>query len=430
MMNDSKKQLAAGTRLRLGGASVGLPVPKGQKVDSPLRVAAMMLEGAQRFCFIVCDVMLIPRDIFAEATRRIVAETGIPSENLLVSATHTHHVPRGHFDDQLVESMVEAASLAAWKLDASPVFSNDSVVELLFGESQEITIGMNSRYLLKDGSIAWYSYKWEDVVRPTGPHDPDLPVLSFRGTDGALRGMIFSHSTHNIGTLDPDAWSPGYYGLAARELESRHGGLALFLPGAIGSSHNTGFMGVGKPPSGFAASPAERMRRITGAAEHGLAIADSFSAEPMKALKRSFAYRVRDFNEEKEDAIVKDWIRKYAPDETEDLQGFFRDFRNLISDDRGMEKRTWLQTIRLGDIAMVALPGQLFASLGLEIRRRSPFRWTYVVGLANDDIGYIGDAEGYRLGGYQLWPGKHSPSAPGTGEAMVERVLEMLSEIR
>lgn len=430
MTNNPQKRSDAGTRLRLATASVDLPAPKGQKVDAPLRVAAMMIEGSQRLCIISCDVMLIPRDVFAETARRIASETGITSDNLLISATHTHHVPRGHFNDQLVERIVEAATMAARKLDAPPAIPDDCDVDLWFGESQEATVGMNSRYLLKDGSIAWYSYKWEDVVRPTGPHDPDLPVLSFRRRrDGAVEGMIFNHSTHNIGALDPDAWSPGYYGLAARELERRHGGLALFLPGAIGSSHNTGFMGVGEPPSGFAIPPAERMRRITDAAEHGLSVADSFPAEPIKVLKRPFTYRVRDFNEEEEDAIVKAWAEKHTPDETEYLRNFFREFRGLIRGDRGKEKRTWLQVVRIGEIALVALPGQLFASLGLEIRRRSPFRWTYVVGLANDDIGYIGDAEGYHLGGYQLWPGKHCPSASGTGEVMVERALEMLSEL-
>jgi hypothetical protein len=85
--------------------------------------------------------------------------------------------------------------------------------------------------------------------------------------------------------------------------------------------------------------------------------------------------------------------------------------------------------IRLGNIAVVGIPGELFASLGIEIRRRSPFRWTYLVGLANGSIGYIGDSAAYRLGGYQLWAGQHSPSAPGTGEALVEQVIVMLTEL-
>ena len=76
----------------------------------------------------------------------------------------------------------------------------------------------------------------------------------------------------------------------------------------------------------------------------------------------------------------------------------------------------------------MGIPGEMFAALGMEIRRRSPLRYTYVVGLANGTIGYIGDRASHELGGYQLWAGFHSPSAPGTGEAMVEQALEMLRE--
>ena len=93
---------------------------------------------------------------------------------------------------------------------------------------------------------------------------------------------------------------------------------------------------------------------------------------------------------------------------------------------QGEERETSLQVIRLGDIALVGVPGEMFSRLGWEIRRRSPFRHTYVIGLANDTIGYVGDLAAYQLGGYQLWAGWHSPAAPGTGEAMVEQALEML----
>lgn len=77
----------------------------------------------------------------------------------------------------------------------------------------------------------------------------------------------------------------------------------------------------------------------------------------------------------------------------------------------------------------MGVPGELFGKLGIEIKRRSPFRYTYVIGLANDYIGYIPDKEAYDLGGYQLWTGLHSFVAKGTGEAMVEGAVRLLDEV-
>jgi len=85
--------------------------------------------------------------------------------------------------------------------------------------------------------------------------------------------------------------------------------------------------------------------------------------------------------------------------------------------------------IRLGDVVFVGVPGEVFARLGLELRRRSPFRHTCIIGLANEKIGYIPDRKAYADGGYQTWAGWHSMLEVGTGEAMVDQAVAMLDEL-
>ena len=84
---------------------------------------------------------------------------------------------------------------------------------------------------------------------------------------------------------------------------------------------------------------------------------------------------------------------------------------------------------RLGDIGLVGVPGEMFARLGLDLRSRSPFPHTCIVGLANEPLGYIPDRQAYEDGGYQTWPAGHSIMAPGTGEAMVDQAVGMLEEL-
>jgi hypothetical protein len=103
--------------------------------------------------------------------------------------------------------------------------------------------------------------------------------------------------------------------------------------------------------------------------------------------------------------------------------------RRELAPRQGEERKTWVQALLIGDVALVGVPGEFFTRLGIEIKRRSPFRYTYIAGTANDYIGYIGDSEAYDLGGYQLWTGFHSFVERGTGERIVDLAVEMLGEL-
>jgi hypothetical protein len=67
--------------------------------------------------------------------------------------------------------------------------------------------------------------------------------------------------------------------------------------------------------------------------------------------------------------------------------------------------------------------------LGREIKLRSPYRDTYVFELANDYVGYIPDARGFDLGGYQVWTGLHSFLEKGSGEKIVDAAVGLLEEL-
>ena len=75
----------------------------------------------------------------------------------------------------------------------------------------------------------------DDAVRPTGPFDPELPVLAFRRPDGGLEAVLFNHSTHTIGTQKPGrplavvlrAGRAGAREGAGRDVPLLRGGLGL-----------------------------------------------------------------------------------------------------------------------------------------------------------------------------------------------------------
>jgi hypothetical protein len=149
--------------------------------EGEFRANALVLDAQQRICLVSLDSQNIRPYVTRPAARRIAAATGIPEDNILICATHTHRgPPMNDFvgakpDAEYVRRLEEGSVLAAIKavaaIDDAKAATQNTV---LFGQSQEATVGRNSRLLLKDGFIGWDGYEERDVVRPTGPYDPDL----------------------------------------------------------------------------------------------------------------------------------------------------------------------------------------------------------------------------------------------------------------
>jgi hypothetical protein len=80
--------------------------------------------------------------------------------------------------------------------------------------------------------------------------------------------------------------------------------------------------------------------------------------------------------------------------------------------------------------ALVGLPGEIFVELGLAIKARSPFQTTLVGSLANDYIGYVPTRRAQlEEGGYETWAARSALPAAGTGEAMVDSAVRLLSKL-
>lgn len=91
---------------------------------------------------------------------------------------------------------------------------------------------------------------------------------------------------------------------------------------------------------------------------------------------------------------------------------------------------TAIQVIALGDVAFVAIPGELFVELGREIQRRSPFAHTVVVTQANDWAGYIPHRAAFDEGGYEVIFASQSRFAPEAGDLVVDAAVALLEDCR
>lgn len=388
---------------------------KGQ--EGKLRAVAVVLENppADKLAIVACDVLMMTRDQLDPVADEIQRTCGIPASNVMIHCTHTHHAPstmrvHGYDRDGVFSKTVQEAILKA----VAEANADLSQATFHFAEGEEKTVGQNSRLLLADGKIYWTGPR-DDAVRPTGPFDPELPVLAFRDPGAGLKALIFNHSTHTIGALTGNVRSPAFYGMAAQELETELGGTVAFLEGASGSTHRLNV------------TPVEAAARIKKAVLDTLVRAEPRKVDRLVAVKRPFTFKVRTFDEAAEDRAVSDYCNKRLGRGAQPVIDVFRQMRKELAPHQGEQRTTWLQAMLIGDVAIVAVPAEFFTKLGVDVKRRSPFPNTYVAELSNDWIGYVGDREAYDLGGYQVWMGLHSYAEPGTGERIVDEVIKMLN---
>jgi hypothetical protein len=88
-----------------------------------------------------------------------------------------------------------------------------------------------------------------------------------------------------------------------------------------------------------------------------------------------------------------------------------------------------IQTVILGDFAMVALPFEVYSELGWRIREQSPYENTFVVGQANASYGYIGPGFIYGTSSYGARYSYYTARF-SRGDLLVKYSVEMLKELK
>jgi hypothetical protein len=78
---------------------------------------------------------------------------------------------------------------------------------------------------------------------------------------------------------------------------------------------------------------------------------------------------------------------------------------------------------------LCAVPFETFAETGLELKQKSPFARTIVIGIANGKHGYLPTPRQHELGGYETWLGTNQVQKDAS-EIVVRNLVEMMGELR
>ncbi len=417
-------------------------------VHDPLYARALVLsEGATTLAMVVVDNIGVSREVGDEAKALVAEKTGIPAERILLAATHTHSAPASNVVDGpepavayrqvLLDGIVESIVRAHQAL--RPAAVGHGVHPL----PEEV---FNRRWYLKPGKMQPNPFGQMDEVRmnpgtspevldrPAGPTDPDVTILSVR--DGQSRrplALLANYSLHYVGATPRGRVSADYFGEFARRMPSRlRAGdefVAMMSNGASGDINNIPFL-VTRPPR----EPFEQIRivarKAADAAWFAHAGIESHQADArLGMIEREVTLQMRRPTEEQIEwangvlAITDEAERAELPRLAE---AYARRTLGLAEADETLN--VLVQAVRIGDLAVCALPFEVLVEIGLDLKQRSPFPSTMVLGIANGSHGYLPSPEQHKLGGYETWLGTCRVEVDSS-VILTDNLLEMLGEL-
>jgi neutral ceramidase len=431
---------AADGELQVGLGIVDITGPNAMILDPLHAKAVYFRQGPEQFVLVEVDNTELEAETTSPARRLASEKAGIPYTNICVAATHTH-MDSPHKD--LVTAIVEAVSQA--KAAARPV-------KLQAGAGQQFRIAFNRRYFMKDGSVMFNPmFLNPDIVRPAGPIDPEVGILLFRNpASGRPLASLSNYAMHldtakeygavyqNTGTGSRDSVSADYPYWLEETLRKSLGVnfQSVFATGACGNINHWDF-----------SKPGPQAGHKTTTKYLGEALASAFmeAVPKLRDETPSLAVRARTMRiplrEPTADEVA--WAQQFLKqskevsgrsEEVSERRRFLntvRAQRILTVEKRKQETGVFLlevQVVRLGeDVAIVALPGEMFVEHGLTIKNLSPFTTTLIVELANEMCGYVPNRKAFPQGEYEV---EQAQLAPGGGEMMVEAAVEMLHQLK
>jgi hypothetical protein len=246
-------------------------------------------------------------------------------------------------------------------------------------------------------------------VNPDGPVAPYVDIVRVDNADGNPMAIFFSHAAHPVvlggSNVLISADYPGYAMRVVEQVES--GSIAMFGQGCCGN--------INSNPVGRTFEDARRLGTILGAAVIG-------EAEQIKTTDDIVLHsRSRIINlplqEPLEVSETESLVEQYQK-ELADLKArgegrprtymaegmleWARDMLKLAQNPKPYTQAFEIQAMQLGDAVIVALTGEVFVELALEIDDRSPYQQTTVLGYTNGCIGYVPNEEAYPHGGYEV----------------------------
>jgi neutral ceramidase len=394
-----------------------------QNIHDETHARSIVLDdGQQRLALVVADLCMVSREVLDAAKHRAHQFTSIPVANMMMSATHTHSggtacsVFQSDPDAEYLKFLTERIADAVIRANA-----HLTPARIGWGVGHEPNQVFNRRWKMKAGTKLTNPFGKQDQVKmnpgignpdlgaPAGPTDPELPIVAIQTLDGKPLAILANYSLHYVGGTKPNEISADYYGLFAKKLTKLLGAdeessefLAIMSNGTSGNINNIDFGGSAPQPM----LPYEKMNVVaTALATEACKVYQQIQYQDWVSLgsaQKELYLGVRKPTQD-ELLLAKEIVAK-APG------AVMHTVEELYARETLLMRQVPLiiQAFRIGELAIAAVPCEVFVEIGLDLKKRSPFKPTFTISLANGYNGYLPTPEQHALGGYETWRARSS----------------------
>ncbi len=406
----------------------GIP-PAAMHVHDELQARILLLDdGDTKLVFVVADNVGIAREVFDEAKRLIQSETGIPRDRVMMSATHTHsgvsagkqgEKRRGwHINDPLDEYQLFISRRMADGVRIA--LNNAEPARIGWGKCNLPQHVFNRRWLMKEKVVNPFGDMDQvqfnpgatnpNKKEPAGLTDPEVSFLSVQSLSGRPIALLANYSLHYVGGLPKDHISADYFAVFSDRIQELLGAdrqdppfVGMMTNGTSGDVNNVNhFM---QTP---AKKPYEKMKEVAhDVAEEVFKVYQTQVKYSNWVRLRSAASELKLQVRKATDAQLA-YARKVMAKPAEEkpvhpLEKTYAERMIQMHNEWPAEISIVMQTFGVGDLGIAAIPFEVFARSGLELKAKSPFKSAFTVSLANGSYGYLPTPDQHELGGYETW---------------------------
>ena len=375
---------------KVGGLLSGYGSDKPSTVvHDNLTVTALAIEYEKtKVILMSATVCLISNDLTESLRKQCGEAAGVPAENVILAATHTHSGPvmTAEYNNRIfIPGCIAAAKAAVQNLKPATIGVGKT----------DSKVGINRRKLMPDDRVLLSNNPW-------GTHDAEMTVISFKDKNNKTFANIVHYAAHctaaGINTEITRDWAGGMID----RLEAESGGMTMFLQGLQGD--------IGpRLPNG----------EDKGDMKHVVELGAIAGVDAVRAYKDIRVYR-----EESMSVITGDVKLPNAPImplaeaqkelaklETEESGRWTSGNRNNLKGIIALHEKgetgesffVYHQTlIKIGPIVFIPVPFEVFCEVSLRLRAYSNYGHTLAIGCANGSNSYLVTQDQLCRGGYEV----------------------------
>ncbi|HMC89990.1 MAG TPA: hypothetical protein VKI17_10605 [Gemmataceae bacterium] len=377
---------------------MGKPRPTKEKRGELTARALVFRKGDVAVAVVALDLLGFP-SVLGDRVRAKVSR--IPANNILIASTHTHSAPDcyafpdglgGHTGD--LKYMDFACDKAAEAVNAAIDQLQPASIKIATGEAK--------------GKIA-YNYYAPDL------YDRRMSVIQAVSPQGKTIATLVNYAIHpevlgnGVGILSPDLVGP-----LCDKIETRAGGMAIFVNGAQGGMITADNRNLNEPRD-----PQHAYWNDSRTWDECLRIGRLMADEALRIVK--------DAPEQREPTLFCDSITVRFPVESLLMWAVVlgSPLKYPHNSDQSVNAR--LNLVNLGNAQILTIPGEALPNIGFYLKRKMRGKHHLLFGLTNDAFGYILTKVDFNSFPRYDYVSRTSLGEM-TGEILIEKSLEFVKK--